>query len=176
MNQSWSMTLKRAAVFVLRPTLLMFGLVLAGAYKLIFGWWLDERSHRKRYENFRKELQVKVPALFTKLDGKFVPNDRKYPRAFDYVVVSVSVQGMVFRYIRGREDFTVAVALETGPGGWREASEVVRSSPQFSESNGVAEYHSLNGFGRFLDANFSILQEEVAGPEWKAERYGVWPI
>jgi hypothetical protein len=170
------MTLKRVAVFVLRPILLIFGPVIGGAYKLIFVWWVDERSDRKREENFKEDLQAKVPALFTKLDGKFVPNDRKYPRAFDYVVVSVSVQGMVFRFVRGREDFRVDVAPETGPGEWREASEVVRSSPQFSESNRVAEYHSMIGFGRFLDANLPILQEEVKRPEWKGNRYGVWPI
>jgi hypothetical protein len=83
---------------------------------------------------------------------------------------------MVFRFVRGREDFRVDVAPETGPGEWREASEVVRSSPQFSESNRVAEYHSMIGFGRFLDANLPILQEEVKRPEWKGNRYGVWPI
>jgi hypothetical protein len=83
------MTLKRVAVFVLRPILLIFGPVIGGAYKLIFGWWVDERSDRNREENFKEDLQAKVPALFTKLDGKFIPNDRKYPRAFDYVVVSV---------------------------------------------------------------------------------------
>jgi hypothetical protein len=170
------MPLKRFAVFVLRPIILMFGLVIGGAYKLIFGWWLDERSDGKLEDNFKKDLRAKVPALFSEFNGKFVPNDRKYPRAFDYVVVSISVQGMVLRFIRGRGEFTVDVAPEASPTAWREVSEVVRRSPQFSESNGVAEYWTLNSFGRFLDANLSILRREVTSPEWKAERFGVWPI
>jgi len=176
MNQPWSMTLKRSALFLLRPLVVMVGLALGGAYKLFFGWWLDERRHRKDEENFKKDLQAKVPNLFTKLGGKFVPNDREYPRAFDNVAVSVSVQGIVFRFIRGRGDFTVDVAPESSPGAWREASEVVRSSPKSSESKGVAGCWNLNGFGRFLDANFPLLQEEAANPEWKAPPHGVWPI
>jgi hypothetical protein len=90
--------------------------------------------------------------------------------------VTVSLNGVLFRFIRGRGEFTVDVAPTAHPAAWREASDVVKGSSNFSLSNQNAEYYGLNDFSRFLQANLSILQEEVGKSDWRAPRYGIWPI
>ena len=93
---------KKFILNLLRPFLWIFGFVFFGLYKTFWGWWADERRSRILRRDFAKEIRENLGFLFDQFGGQIVPNLRKYPPVADYAVVTVAVQTVLLRFMRGR--------------------------------------------------------------------------
>lgn len=141
-----------------------------GAYKLFFSWWLDTTKHYiKHRDQFSAEIQERIPILFSDYGARIVPDTEEYPRAFDYVVVTVAIENMLLRFIQGRGEFRVHVTPVRLPAAWREISTVIANSELFT-SEAKSEYYAPRDFGRFFHSHFPILKHEVNKEGWKPPR------
>lgn len=153
-------------VAIIRPPLRVFAFLVGGIYKVLFGWWLDPTTQRKNEASLKQDIQNSFPSLFTKCGGQFVPNPVEYPKAFDYVTVSVLAEGVLLEFIRGRGEVRLRVAPESKPSELRDLEEVVRLSGRFQESAQLQKYSALRIFARFLETHFEQIRSEVVSPNW----------
>lgn len=144
--------------------------------KYFLGGRFEKRFSEKLREQFAKEIRERVPSLFTDFGGRIIPNLEEYPPAFDYAAVTVSTEGMLLLFSRGRGDFRVEVTPPEKPTGWREISSVVKNSDLVPKSNAEIDYYGLNDFDRFLRANFAIILHEVRKPGWRPPGRWLVPI
>ncbi len=169
-----SRTAKSFLQYLLIPLSIVFGSLFLGIYKLFFGWWADtEKDYIKRRNRFAGEIQEQIPILFLDHAARIVPDTEVYPRAFDYVAVTVAVDDMLLRFIRGRGDFRVDVAPARLPAAWREIATVVTNSA-LTTAESKTNYYSLRDFGRFFHSVFPILKHELGLQHWRAP--GTWLV
>jgi hypothetical protein len=154
----------------------LVGIVFIFVYKFLIGRWLDPIIHKKNQERFTEEIQERISCLFTDHAGQVVPNDREYPRGFDYAVVTVAVDSMLLRFIRGRQDFRVDVCPQSMPGAWWEISTLLKDEDVVNRPGHRAKYYGLRDFGQFFQLNFEIIKEKVAHEGWREQKGWLVPL
>jgi hypothetical protein len=108
MSQSFNRTLAN----VLRVPLQAIGSVIGFAYKIMFGK-ADARRSKKLEDDLALEIQRELAFLFNEAGARIVRDEKvRYPRPFDYAIVTVAVQGFLLRFIRGRGELRVQVGWE----------------------------------------------------------------
>ena len=168
--------LKEMCTALFFPLIFLWVLVSGFVDKQFLGGRFEKRKSSKLRESFAAEIQQRIPSLFTMLDGHIIPNTEDYPPAFDYAAVTVSLDGMLLRFIRGRMDFRVDVTPPQKPTAWRELSSVVKNSDLSGDPNRKVDYFGLNDFGRFFQANYDIIRHEVNKPDWRSPTGWLVPI
>jgi hypothetical protein len=146
---------------LLSPLLAIFGIIFFGLYKILWGWWADERRSRILQRDFAKEIRVSLGFLFDQFGGQVVPNLRKYPPVADYAVVTVAVQTVLLRFMRGRGEFRVDIAPTDSPNAWQEVGEALAEAEGYPESGEVPKYFRFADFGRLLYPNFELLVRTI---------------
>jgi hypothetical protein len=146
---------------LLSPLLAIFGIIFFGLYKILWGWWADERRSRILQRDFAKEIRVSLGFLFDQFGGQVVPNLRKYPPVADYAVVTVAVQTVLLRFMRGRGEFRVDIAPTDSPNAWQEVGEALAEAEGYPESGEVPKYFRFTDFGRLLYPNFELLVRTI---------------
>ena len=148
------------------------------ALRRIWNSWTQRRTYSEKLRDaFAAEIQQRATNLFTSYGATIVPNTEEYPQSFDYAVVTVSVDDMLLRFVRGRMDFRVDVSPVNKPGAWREIGVVVKSAS--NTSNALirkTDYYGLNDFTKFFHSNYDTLQSEIKNPNWAASRSWLTPI
>ncbi len=169
--------LKKLSSAIIFSFIAALRVLFVGIYRLLFSWWLDTKSYSQKLRNrFAAEIQERLSCLFSDYGARIIPNAEEYPQAFDYTAVTMAVDGMLLRFIRGRMDFRVDVAPADKPAAWREISAVVKNSGLADEQGRKIDYYGLNDFSRFFQANFDVLRHEVTKPDWRAPRSWLVPI
>lgn len=155
----------------------VFRALLIFIYRFFFSWWLERKSYSDRLrERFALEIQERVACLFADYGARIISNTEEYPQSFDYAAVTVAIDKMLLRFIRGRMDFRVDVAPLDKPGAWREISTVARNSDYPDDPDRKVDYYGLNDFGRFFQSNVDVLRHEVSKPEWRAAAGWLVPV
>jgi len=144
--------------------------------KHFFDGKFEKKNFAKLQQRFAAEIEGKVPCLFTTFGGRIIPNTEDYLPAFDYAAVTVTLDGMLLRFIRGRMDFRVDVTPPEKPTAWREISSLVKNSELSDDSDRKTDYYGLIDFGRFFQANFDIIRHEVNKPDWRPPAGWLVPI
>jgi len=142
-------------------------------YKLLFGWWRGKTVKERRQLEFRKELQLNLQFLFSEHTAQFIQNEGvpEIP-PFDYVITTISVESMLFRFIKGRGEFIAEMAPRGKPSAWQDVYLVLAST---QKSSRVTRYTSLSEFARTLKQNFEELNaiaanDEAGLEEWRPPR------
>jgi hypothetical protein len=168
--------LKKLGMAIALPFAIVFGGLFIGGYKLFFSWWLDPKTHRKNHEQFEQEIRNRVSCLFTNYGGQIVPNNQDYPQAFDYAVITVAVDTMLLRFVRGRGDFRVDVCPKQMAGAWHEISLLVEHDPPYVEVKRKTEYYGIRDFGHFFQTNFDEIKAKVADEGWRPLKGWLIPV
>jgi len=72
--------------------------------------------------------------LFIGCGGQVVSNDQDYPRGFDYPVITVALDTMLSRFVRGRGEFRVDVCPQRMVGAWHQISSLVERDPPYTNA------------------------------------------
>jgi hypothetical protein len=152
-----------------------FVVIIIATYGWLHDWWPGDYSNKLR-EQFAIEIKKRVSCLFSVYGGSIIPNTEKYPAAFDYAVVTIAIDNMLFRFIRGRMDFRVDVAPREKPSEWWEVSRVVKNAAASLDPGRKLDYYGLNDFGAFFETNIAVLRHELAKSDWKAPRGRLVPF
>lgn len=116
---------KRWMVTALRIPLLVVGFILRPIYGLLFSRY-DKKLARRNYEVLAKDIQDDLPFVFGELAGYILPDkSQRFPRYFDYAVVTVETSVFELKFTRGRGELTVQVAPKFSPDGWHELSTIL---------------------------------------------------
>lgn len=91
--------------------------VLSWPVRKILGLFAERRANRTQGE-FAREIRRTLPWFFDEYGAQEIPNTRKYPKAFDYVVVTITAEKVLFAFIRGRGELRIDVAPEHAPNDW----------------------------------------------------------
>src|SRR5438132_4660716 len=89
-------------LFFIRPVLLVCGAVISSVYNVLFAWWLDNWTFKGRQTRFERYIQKEYPWIFEKYGAQIVPMKR-YRRVNDYVIATVAVGELLFKFVRGLE-------------------------------------------------------------------------
>jgi hypothetical protein len=92
--------LRFVILVLIRPVLKVVGAIFSPIYRFLFEGF-DNQTHKKLHERLCQGIRQNLPWLFDRYGAKVIPNTRPYPRAFDYAVVTVSAERMLFALFRG---------------------------------------------------------------------------
>ena len=127
-------------------------------YKLLFGRY-DVRLSKGHEDQLANDLQRDLPFLFVQYGGKVGRGETgKYPRAFDYAVVIVDLDNLLFRFVRGRGDLEVQVAPKSAPENWQ-SLQYVLGKVEVSESFERMHFLDLEEVARALEPGMGRLRE-----------------
>jgi len=158
------------------PVIFLWIIVFDFVDKYFLDGRFEKRYSQKLQAQFAKDIQERIPSLFADFGGRIIPNTEDYSPAFDYAAVTISFDGMLLRFIRGRMDFRVDVAPPDKPTAWREISSIVKNSDLPGNPNPKVDYYGLNDFGRFFQVNVDIIRHEVSKPDWRPAAGWLVPI
>ncbi len=159
MAQSRHPLANRFLEYVVRPPALLVVAVLGGIYKALFGWWLGPWLNHLSEKRLKDDIQQSVPSLFAEHGGKFVPNSQKPAKGSE--AVTVLAEGIAFQFSRWRDELTVKVAPEANPTELHELMALVKNGGRYPDPKEPAVFFTLRQFGRFLDAHFETICNEM---------------
>jgi hypothetical protein len=152
----------RIVIAILRPPLLVLGFVFGNLYKLCFGW-LDRRMARQNERRFAEDIHTYLAFLFSEHGAKVIPNEGvPFPPSFDGAYVTVSVENLRLRFVRGRGDFSVRVASAFAPNDWEDFHLVADGIGQWDVSKREAGNYTLETFEPVLRCRLGRLQEALS--------------
>ncbi|HTZ97674.1 MAG TPA: hypothetical protein VMB18_14830 [Terriglobales bacterium] len=152
----------RIVIAILRPPLLVLGFVFGNLYQLCFGW-LDRRIARQNEQRFAEDVHTYLAFLFSEHGAKVIPNEGvPFPPSFDGAYVTVSVENLRLRFVRGRGDFSVRVASAFAPNDWEDFQLVADGIGQWDVSKREAGNYTLETFEPVLRSRLGRLQEALS--------------
>ncbi len=158
----------RVIVAVVRPPVLVFGLIFGNLYKLCFGW-LDRRIARQNEQRFTDDISNQLSFLFTEHRAQIIPNQgTPFPPSFDGAYVTIAVGTLRLRFVRGRGDLSVSVASEFAPDDWEDFQLVADDIGQWDTSRPRPDSYSLEDFGNVLRPRLAALQEALSKERFEA--------
>jgi hypothetical protein len=149
---------------IIFPAVVLFNFI----DKHFFAEYFAKRRLDKRESRFASEIRERVPCLFIDFGAQRVPNIEPTPLVFDFAVVTLKVDTMLIRFVRGRMDLEVDVAPAGKPGAWRESSTVAKHSDFSVNADRKVDYYGLKDFGQFFRSNFDVLRYEISRTDWRA--------
>jgi hypothetical protein len=152
----------RIVIAILRPPLLVLGFVFGNLYKLCFGW-LDKRMARQNEQRFAEDVRRYLAFLFSEHGAKVIPNEGvPFQPSFDGAYVTVAVEHLRLRFVRGRGDFSVGVASAFAPNDWEDFRLVAEGIGQWDTSKAGPRYYTLETFEPILRPRLERLQEALS--------------
>jgi hypothetical protein len=146
--------------------LFLFGSALGWVYKMAFGG-LDEAFYRRSRRAFIAEVNGSFSYLFSQHGGKVnLQEGVDFPRAFDYVSVTVEFKELRIRLIQGRGELEAELAPTREPGDWRDLSflqQVLASPPGYTP---VFENGSLDQLAGQLQTGWDQLVDLLSEQNW----------
>lgn len=101
-----------------RPAPRLVKRVFGRLYRLSFGW-LNRRLARQHEKLFREEIRGQLRFLFDDHAARVIANEGcPFPPSFDGAYVTIAVEPLLLRFVRGRGDFSVSVASSFAPQRW----------------------------------------------------------
>jgi hypothetical protein len=105
--------------------LLILGYLFTPLYAVSFGL-LDKRLARQYERQLAADVRSALGFLFINYQSRIVPNEgARFPPGFDGADVTVAVDKLVFRFVRGRGEFGAHVASIVAPTEWHDLSLVL---------------------------------------------------
>jgi hypothetical protein len=90
---------------VIKPPLTVIGSVVISLYWVLYGWWGERRFTAKEQGKLVQEIQEQFWFLFGECNGRIVANkDTGHLSKLKSPIVTVAVDGLLFRFIHWRDD------------------------------------------------------------------------
>jgi hypothetical protein len=124
-----------------------------------FGW--NALLARKHRQLLTEAIQQELRFLFAENGAQIIPDDGvPFPPKFDYAFVTLAVDNIRLRFVRGRDDLSVSVAAQHRPHDFCELSLLL----MISESSVVSRrsYSTLSDAARLLKGEMGHLEEELS--------------
>lgn len=158
----------RITVAVLRPLFLGIGFVFGNLFKLCFGW-LDKRIARQNEQRFAEDIRTHLAFLFSDHGAQIIPNEGvPFPPSFDGAYVTIAVGNIRVRFVRGRGDFSVAVASAYAPNDWEDFRLVAEGIAKWDMSQRESRHYTLEAFEPVLRARLEYLQQALSKDRFEA--------
>ncbi len=151
-----------------KPALSLGGRVFSKLYSLFFGW-LDTSLARQHEERFREEIRIQLRFLFDDHAARVIANEGcPFPPTFDGAYVTVAVEPLLLRFVRGRGDFSVSVASSFAPQRWLDFQLVADGIAQWSLTEPRPRAYSLEDFASMLRPRLDQLLEGLSKQRFEA--------
>jgi hypothetical protein len=132
--------------------------IVGPLYRFFFGW-VDRRLARKQEQRLAADIKLSLRFLFTTEKGCIVPNEGvPFPPAFDYAFVTVRLDNLFIRFMRGREELRVSVSPVFAPSEWHDLSLVLGALSGESHIERYA-FQNLWEVSRILEPQINALKE-----------------
>lgn len=151
--------------------------ILSAVYNLLFGR-LDRRSALKREAKLRQEIRDALPFLFDKHRGRIVPNEGvSFPPGFDYALVTIAVDDLLIRFIRGRGELGVVLASQKVLTDWY-ALSVLADLVRGNDSSQRSDILGIQDASRLLESHLGQIGQVFANNSKNAlrELWGGIPV
>jgi len=158
--------LRFGLLFIVRPILKCVATVTTPVYRGLFGWF-DDRMYSKLQRNLEHDIVGNLPWLLEIEQAKVVRNTSKYPKAFDYAIVTMAAGTLLLRFVRGRGEFRVDVAPQHAPDDWQELAEAIAS---IDESKTTPHYYRFKDLNLLLKAHWNELKYALSEAQYGAPR------
>lgn len=156
-------------LFVVRPVGLLIVALFSSLYNVLFGWWLDGFTFRRRQTRFEQEIQTDYYWLFEKYGARIVPQ-KPYRQAFDYVQANVSVDNLIIQFVRGRGEFRVNLAPAHAPHDWYDFGEAIDLACEPKGNSTGRTFYRTATFGQLFEANIDRLKHFFSAQEYGPSR------
>ena len=143
---------------VMKPILVPLFWVLDKTYELFFARG-DLRMSKEAEEQLGREIQSKLPFLFSDYGGQLCPYALEKARPFDYAVTKVVFRDFSLSFTRGRGDFQVRVAPNHAPRAWEELPIILSIIDEGFERR---EFKSFSDLETALKPRMKRLQEALS--------------
>ena len=97
--------------------------VLRGAWRILFGWWLDPLSQRRKNRALWSDVEANLYFLYS--EGEPIVEKRPVSLPFDYASVRILVGNVYYCFTRGRGELNVTLAPRHSPTHFHELSLVI---------------------------------------------------
>ena len=121
----------------------------------LFASWLEGWTFRGRQRRFERELQKEFSWLFEKFNGRIV-REKRYRQVLDYVVATVAVGDLLFKFVRGGGDFHVRVAPSHSPDDWLDFGQAIDFACDADRTQTTKI--QISDFQRLFEANLERLK------------------
>ncbi len=149
-------------IALIRPPLVALRFIFGPACSVVLGA-LDRRVARRHEEHLAQDVRDALAFAFADNGGRIVPNEGvAFSPAFDYAFITVSLDGVLFRFSRGRGELAVCVAPASAPSDWHELSlvlAVINGEADLERS----EFRDLWDVARVLQPRLTALLAAFAG-------------
>jgi len=161
-------------IFVVRPPLVLIGVVVKAIYYLFFGWWLDPKLTKRDHDQFLSDIHKWLGFLFSDYGATVIPNDKEPPLLFDFALVTLAVGDLIFRIFRDRGSFTLRVASSKSPNEFHEFSTLLSAMDSGIKRQGFSHLMDIE---RILKPHMKELMDaftEQRYPQIKDELLGIY--
>ena len=140
----------------------------------LFAPWLESWTFRGRQTRFERDLQKEFSWLFEKFNARIVPMKR-YRQVLDYVVATVAVGDLLFKFVRGGGDFHVRVAPSHSPDDWLDFGQAIDFACDADRTQTTRI--RIADFQRLFEANLERLNVYFSREEYeRSKRWRKLPI
>jgi hypothetical protein len=166
---------------LVRPIVVPVGFVLGKIYDFFF-WESNVRLSQEHEKQLTSEIQQNLPFLFSEYAGIIVPIESieepvskslQHPRPFDYAVVIVAVNDLLFRFIRGRGEFNIQVTKRCAPKNWGELPWILYWLGWRENMGEPRSFMSMEDVAKALRPRMDLLLEEYSERRYSEMRQRV---
>ena len=161
----------RAFVFnyLLRPPLLVAGSVVRLLYWSLYGWWGEKRYLARAQRMLTEEIVAEFSFLFDEHNAKVIPIEETNSRILaGWSFVTLSVEGLLLRFVPWRDTRQVHVASENMPGQWQDLSEVLDViDPENSHDHSIVAFRDA---ARILRRDWLLVKAALSSERYPAVR------
>jgi hypothetical protein len=123
---------------------------------------LNKRMGRKGQKRLAQDVEAALPFLFSQYHARFVPNEGvRFPEPFDYATVTMALDDLLLRVVRGRGELHVNIAPARSPDDWHEV-RVVLSILDGKDDMRYASFGNLRRASYALEPNMQRLKSFFA--------------
>jgi hypothetical protein len=139
---------------------------LAGSYLKWFRW--NELLASKHQQELIRAVHEDLSFLFAEHGARIIPNgDVPFPPRFDYGFVTVAIDNLYLRIVRGRGDVSVNVTPQHTPHDFHEVSFVLMAMETPEGIGRRQSYVSLRDAARLLRSQLDNLKEVLSDSRYE---------
>jgi hypothetical protein len=114
--------LYRWLIEILGPPVRMVAYLVGKIYSLLFGWY-DKKLARRAISQLEQEIHQQLSFLFSSHSAQMMPIEEiRSLKDIDWPTITVSVGGLLLRFLRWRGELQVYVTSQKRPNDWVELS------------------------------------------------------
>lgn len=147
---------------------------LGKAYWIFVGWPIDVPMAKKRQRQFASEIRQSLTFLFEEHGAEIIPNEGvPFPPPFDNALVTLAVDGLLLRFVRGHGEFRILVASRSDAQDWRDWKDLLLVRKILDESEDSHDrtwVRDLPEANRLLKRELPRLLNVMSAGQWDLVR------